>query len=221
MNHCLGLIMRKSGLLLILTFMFVSSFAQATLANCPACMGEQPDWTQSATAFLEGKPIQDTSSTLSGPQQARLLNAQIDARKKASQASNTAGDTTAKPMQNSTALFDIDLNDIRAVPNPAYFNDDVKITAVFGNTSSNLTTPDNPTNIIDLTHLTVYADIINSAGINVGKVNLNPSENGYFGIWNASVESDIYNATIEATGPDGSKTFNDALQIVVMGTPGK
>jgi hypothetical protein len=212
--------MRNPGLPLILTLMFVSSFAQATLANCPACMGEQPDWTQSATAFLEGKPIQDTPSTLSGPLQARLLNAQIDARKKASQASNTAGDTTAKPMQNSTALFDIVLNDIHAVPNPAYFNDDVKIIAVFGNTSSNLTTPDKSSKTIDLTHLTVYADIINSAGINVGKVNLNPSEDGYFGIWNASVESDIYNATIEAAGPDGSKTFNDALQIVVMGTPG-
>ncbi len=221
MNRCLGLIMRKSGLLLILTFMFVSSFAQATLANCPACMGEQPDWTQSATAFLEGKPIQDTASTLSGPQQARLLNAQIDARKKASQASNTAGDTTAKPMQNSTALFDIDLNDIRAVPNPANFNDEIKIIAVFGNTSSNLTTPDKSSKIIDQANLTVYADIINSAGINVGKVNLKPSsENGYFGIWNASVESDIYNATIEASGRDGVKTFNNALQIVV-GTPGK
>lgn len=57
MAPCLGLIMRNSGLLLILTSMFISGSAQATLANCPACMGKQPDWTQSATAFLEGKPI--------------------------------------------------------------------------------------------------------------------------------------------------------------------
>jgi hypothetical protein len=82
MSHYLGLIMRKSGLLLILTFMFISSSAQATLANCPACMGEQPDWTQSATAFLDGKPLQDTPSTMSGPLQARLLNAQIMQGKK-------------------------------------------------------------------------------------------------------------------------------------------
>jgi hypothetical protein len=170
--------------------------------------------------ILEGKTIQDAPSTLSGPQQARLLNAQIDARKKASQASNAAGNTTVKPNQNVTASFDIDLNEIRAVPNPANFNDEVKIIAVFENTSSNSTTPGNPSKIIDLTNLTVYADIINSAGLNVGKVNLKPSsENGYFGIWNASVKSDIYNATIEASGPDGSKTFNDALQIVI-GTPG-
>jgi hypothetical protein len=83
-----ALIMRNSGPILILTFMFISSSVQATLANCPACMGEQPDWTQSATAFLEGKPIQNAPSTLSDPQQARLLNAQIDAKKNASQASN-------------------------------------------------------------------------------------------------------------------------------------
>ena len=155
--------------------MFISSSVQATLANCPACMGEQSDWTQSATAFLEGKPIQDAPSTLSGPQQARLLNAQIDARKKASKASNAEGNTTAKPMQNVTASFDIDLNEIRAVPNPANFNDEVKIIAVFGNTSSNSTAQDNLSRVINLTHLTVYADIINSSGLNVGKVNLKPS----------------------------------------------
>jgi hypothetical protein len=183
-------------------------------------MGEQPDWTQSATAFLEGKPIQDAPSTLSGPQQARLLNAQIDAKKKASQASNAADNTTAMLMQNLTTSFDIDLFEISAMPNPANFNDEVKIIAVFGNASPNSTTPGNPAKIIDQNNLTVYADITNSSGLNVGKVNLKPSsENGYIGIWNASVESDVYNATIKGSGPDGSMTFNDALQIAI-GTPG-
>jgi hypothetical protein len=125
-------------------------------------------------------------------------------------------------VQNSTASLDIDLSAIRAVPNPANFNDEVKITAVFGNASSNLTSADNPSKIADRTDLTVYAYIINSAGLDVGKVNLKPSpENGYSGIWNASVESDIYIATIEASGPEGSKTFNDALQVVVLCSPGK
>ena len=203
--------MRNSVLLLILTLMFMSSSAQATLANCPACMGEQPDWTESATAFLEGKPIQDTPSTLSGPQQARLLNEQIDARKKASQDSDAAANAAAETKRNSTAILDLDLNDIRAVPNPTKFGEEVKIIAVFGNTSFNLTTSDN---------LTVYADIKNSAGLDIGSLNLKPSsENEYSGIWNASVESDTYNVTIEASGPDGSKTFNDSLQIVVIGIP--
>jgi len=203
--------MRNSVLLLILTLMFISSSAQATLANCPACMGEQPDWTESATAFLEGKPIQDTPSTLSGPQQARLLNEQIDARKKASQDSDVAANAAAQTKRNSTAILDLDLNDIRAVPNPTIFGEEVKIIAVFGNTSFNLTTSDN---------LTVYADIKNSAGLDIDSLNLKPSsENEYSGIWNASVESDTYNVTIEASGPDGSKTFNDSLQIVVIGNP--
>jgi len=203
--------MRNSVLLLILTLMFMSSSAQATLANCPACMGEQPDWTESATAFLEGKPIQDTPSTLSGPQQARLLNEQIDARKKASQDSDVAANAAAETKRNSTAILDLDLNDIRAVPNPTKFGEEVKIIAVFGNTSFNLTTSDN---------LTVYADIKNSAELDIGSLNLKPSsENEYSGIWNASVESDTYNVTIEASGPDGSKTFNDSLQIVVIGIP--
>ncbi len=119
-------------------------------------------------------------------------------------------------MRNSTA---IDLSDIRAVPNPANFDDKVKIIAVFGNTSSNLTTLDSASKMIDLTYLTVYADIKNSAGLDVGRVNLKPSsKNEYSGIWNVSVESDTYNATIETSGPDGSKMFNDALQIVIRGT---
>ena len=203
--------MRNSVLLLILTLMFMSSSAQATLANCPACMGEQPDWTESATAFLEGKPIQDTPSTLSGPQQARLLNEQIDARKKASQDSDVAANAAAETKRNSTAILNLDLNDIRSVPNPIKFGEEVKIIAVFGNTSFNLTTSDN---------LTVYADIKNSAGLDIDSLNLKPSsENEYSGIWNASVESDTYNVTIEASGPDGSKTFNDSLQIVVIGIP--
>ena len=205
--------MRNSVLLLILTLMFISSSAQATLANCPACMGEQPDWTESATAFLEGKPIQDTPSTLSGPQQARLLNEQIDARKKSSQDSDVAANAAAQKKRNSTAILDLDLNDIRAVPNPTIFGEEVKIIAVFGNTSFNLTTSDN---------LTVYADIKNSAGLDLGSLNLKPSsQNEYSGIWNAGVESDTYNVIIEASGPDGSKTFNDSLQIVVIGIPDK
>ena len=113
----------------------MSSSAQATLADCPACKGEQPDWTESAISFLEGKPAQDAPSTLSGPKQARLLNAQIDARKKASQASNESGDTTAKTIYNSSASFGIDLFEARALPNPAKLYDKVKIIAVFSNCS--------------------------------------------------------------------------------------
>jgi hypothetical protein len=210
-----GDIMRNSEILMILALIFISSSAHATLATCPACSGEQPDWTRSATSFLEGEPVQDTTSTLNGAQQARLLDAQIDARKKASIDSNTTNNIAATPERNSTPVLDIHLNDLYAVPNPANFNDAVKIVAVFGNTSPNLAL-DNTSRATDLTNLTVYADIENSAGKNVGRVNLNQSsENEYSGIWNVSAGSDAYNTTIEASGPGGSKAFNDALQIIV------
>lgn len=211
--------MRNSEIILILAIMFISSSAHATLATCPACSGEQPDWTESATSFLEGKPIQDTPSTLGSPQQARLLNAQIDARKNANKDLDATNNISVTPMRNSATMFDINLSDLYAVPNPAKFNDAVKIVAVFGNISSNITTRDSPSKVADLTNLMVYADIKNSAGSDVGRVDLKQSsENEYSGIWNVSVGSDTYNATIEASGPDGSKAFNDGLQIIVRGS---
>ena len=208
--------MRNSEILLILALMFISSSAHATLATCPACSGEQPDWTKSATSFLEGNTIQDAPSTLNGAQQARLLNAQIDARKNAGKDPNAENNIAATPERNSTPIFDIHLNDLYAVPNPAKFNDAVKIVAVFANTSNNSATRDGPSRVADLTNLMVYVDLKNSAGSDVGRVNLNhSSENEYSGIWNASAGSGTYNATIVASGPDGSKAFNDALQIIV------
>jgi hypothetical protein len=106
-----------------------------------------------------------------------------------------------------------------AVPNPAKFNDAVKIVAVFGNISNNSATRDGLSRAADLTNLKVYIDIKNSAGSDVGRVNLNQSsENEYSGTWNVSAGSDTYNATIEVSGPDGSKAFNDALQIIVRGS---
>jgi hypothetical protein len=204
---------------MIIVFMLVSNFAQATLADCPACKGEQPDWTQGAIAFLEGKPVQDAPTGLSGPQQARLLNAQIDARKKASQASNAADNSAAKPVNNSTALFELKLNDISAQPNPANLNREVQIIAVFGSTSSNSTAIESPLEICDLTGLSVYANILGPDGSDAGRVNLKPSsENGFFGTWNSAAKPGIYNATIEVSGSDESKTFKDALQMILLGS---
>jgi hypothetical protein len=211
--------MRKSEILLILAFMFISSSAHATLATCPACSGEQPDWTKSATSFLEGNSVEEVPSTLNGAQQARLLNAQIDARKNANKDSNEKNNITATPERNSTPIFDIHLNDLYAVPNPAKFNDAVKIVAAFGNISNNSATQDGPSRAADSTNLTVFIDLKNSAGSDVGRLNLNQSsENEYSGIWNASAGSGTYNATIVASGPDGSKVFNDVLQIIVRGS---
>ena len=214
--------MRNSGILLILSVMVLSSLAHATLAICPACKGAQPDWVASATAFLEGKPTNDTPSGLNGPQQARLIDAQIDSKESPSQAPNAASNPAVTPTHNSTPTLNIVLNDISATPNPANFSDPVKITAVFGNNSSSSqinATPNDLSTSTELTNMAVYANIKNSAGTEIGRVNLQrTSGNEYAGIWNANVASGTYKATIDASGSGGSKTFNDALQIVVNGS---
>jgi hypothetical protein len=67
--------------------------------------------------------------------------------------------------------------------------------------------------------MAVYANIKNSAGFEIGRVNLHrTSGDEYAGIWNANVASGTYKATIDASGSGGAKTFNDALQIVVNGS---
>jgi hypothetical protein len=210
--------MRTSGILLIISIMVLSSLAHATLAICPACKGDPPDWSASATDFLEGKPTNDIPSGLNGAQQARLLDAQIDSKKSAGQAPNAVSNPTVTPTYNSTPTLNIVLNDIRAVPNPANFSAPVMITAVFGNNSSINATTNNLSASTDLTTMAVYADIKNPVGTEIGRVNMRlTSGNEYAGIWNANVASGTYKATIDASGSGGAKTFSDALQIVVNG----
>jgi hypothetical protein len=214
--------MRNSGILLVLSIMILSSLAHATLAICPACRGTQSDWVASATSFLEGKPTNDTPSGLNGPQQARLIDAQIDSKKSPGQAPNAVSNPSVTPTHNSTSTLNIVLNNISAAPNPANFSDPVKITAVFGNNSSSSqinATPNDLSTSTELTNMAVYANIKNSEGIEIGRLNLQQtSVNEYAGIWNANVASGTYMATIDASGSGGSKTFNDALQIAVNGS---
>ncbi len=206
--------MRHLGIMLIFTIMVILNSASSTLADCPTC-GGQEDWTSSANAFLEGRPINDNPSDLSGPQRARLLDAQIDAKKKASQTSKSANNQLVTPNPTLTPMLDVKLTELNATPNPANSSEMVEIVAVFENANSSLKTSNEPIQVPDLT---VNANIKNSAGLNVGSINLKPSSgNAYSGIWRVGVGSGTYNATIDASGPDGSKSFKDALQIVIKG----
>ena len=134
--------------------------------------------------------------------------------------SNTAASNpVVTPTHTPTPTFSIVLNDISAVPNPANFSDAVKITAVFGNNSSINATPNDLSTSTGLTNMAVYANINNSAGTEIGRVNMQrTSGSEYAGIWNANVASGTYEATIDASGSGGSKKFNDALQIKVNGS---
>jgi hypothetical protein len=109
----------------------------------------------------------------------------------------------------TTSTLNISLKDINAMPNPVNSGSPVMITASFGNNSSN------SQSILE-TNMTVYATIKNSAGVEVGKLNLERTSGGeYAGIWNANPVAGVYKATIVASALGASKTFNDELQIDV------
>ena len=199
--------MTKSIILMVLVsiMVIVSSLSFNAFAICKTC-GAEEDWSASANNFLEGKPINDTPSSLSNPQQNRLRNSDFD--------SNLLKEATAKSANSpnnlvATSTLNISLKDINAMPNPVNSGSPVMITASFGNNSSD-------SQSIPATNMTVYATIKNSAGVEVGKVNLErTSGEEYAGIWNANPAAGVYKATIVASALGASKTFNDALQIDV------
>ena len=229
--------MTKSGILLMLTVVVASCLAPSAFAACSNC-GVDPteqNWASSAASFMEGKPISDTPSSLSNVQQYRLRNTEFNSSlltSSPSQASNqlsnpvtsntAASNAAVTPTHTTKPMLNIVLNEISAVPNPANFSDPVKITAVFGNNSSSSqinATPNDLSTSTELTNMAVYANIKNSAGIEIGRLNRQrTSVNEYAGIWNANVASGTYKATIDASGSGGSKTFDDALQIAVNGS---
>ena len=199
--------MTKSVILMVLVSIMVigASLSFNAFAICKTCGGDQ-DWSASANNFLEGKPINDTPSSLSNPQQNRLRNLDFN--------SNLLKDNTSKSTNSpnnlaATPTINISLKNINAMPNPANSGSPVMITASFGNNSSN-------SQSIPETNMTAYATIKNSAGVEVGKVNLErTSGEEYAGIWNANLTAGVYKATIVASASGVSKTFNDALQIDV------
>lgn len=213
--------MKKFGILLILTVVILPSLASTACAICSTCGGEQ-DWSASANNFIEGKPINDTPSSLSPAQQYRLRNTEFNSSLLGGSSGQGPNEVSNPAVSNTAATntpmptLNVVLNNITAVPNPANFSDPVLITAVFGNDSSISATSDNLSTSTELN--TIYAYFRNSAGAEVGRVNMQrTSGNEYAGIWTANVAPATYNATIYAFGSKASKTFTDALQIDVNG----
>jgi hypothetical protein len=203
--------MTRSLILLVTValMLFTASLASTAYAICTTCGGEE-NWAASANNFLEGKPINDTPSSLSNPQQNRLRNSDFN--------SSLIKESTSKPANvpnniAATSTLNVSLKDINATPNPVNSGNPVMITASFGNNSSN-------SQSIPGTNMTVYATIRNTAGIEVGRVNMERTSGAeYAGIWNANpTAAGVYKATIVATASGASKTFTDALQIEVSGS---
>jgi hypothetical protein len=204
--------MKKSIVLLVLvsTMVIQASLSFNALATCATC-GVEEDWASSANNFLEGKPINDTPSSLSNPQRYRQTNSDFNSSLLKEGTGNPTGNSintgATSPLNAST--LDIILKDINAMPNPVTSGKPVMITTSFGNNSSN-------SQGIPVTNMTVYASIKNSAGLEVGKVILQPSSAGeYAGIWTANPTAGVYKVTIVAAASGASKPFNDALQIDV------
>ena len=197
--------MKKSGIVLVAISLIVAMASLAANAGaggeCTTCGGEG-DWGASASAFLEGKPINDTPSSLSNPLQARLKN---DFN------SNLLKEDTIEALNTraDAPTLNISLIDARAVPNPVNSGRPVMITAVFSNSSSS--------SPVNAALYNVSAIIKNPENIDVDKTDLIHSAGGeYAGIWLGDVPSGIYDATIVASAKGASKTFNESLRIEVV-----
>jgi hypothetical protein len=205
-----GDIMTRSRILLVTLAVMVvtASLASTAYAICSTCGGEQ-DWSASANNFLEGKPINDIPSSLSNPERNRLKNSDFNS----SLLKEDIGKSVNSPNNLvATSALNVSLEDVNATPNPVNSGSPVMITTSFGNNSSN-------SQSIPKANMTAYATVRNSAGVEVGKVNLErTSGDEYAGIWNANQTAGVYKATIVASASGVSKTFNDALQIEVSGS---
>lgn len=200
--------MTRSVILLVLASVMLmgASLSFNAYAICTTCGGPDQDWSASANNFIEGKPTNDEPPSLTPAQTYRLRNTEFNS----SLLNEGSGKTKNSPSNPSvTPTLDINLKDVHAVPNPVNSGSPVMITTSFGNNSSG-------SQIIPETNMTAYAAIRNSAGVEVGKVNLeHASGEEYAGIWNANLTAGAYKATIVASASGVSKTFNDALQIDV------
>ncbi len=219
--------MKKSTLLLVsLAFLMVmAALTFSASAVCSSCM-QEGDWSQSATSFIEGKPISDTPQDF-GPRAVRQTTSQFEntsktAQENPSNAENTAATGTVAA-DTSVPKVAVNLLSINASPSSTISGSPVKITAVFAVAGQEQS--ESQTGIADNTSatqsgeslLTASATVKDSTGRDIGNVNLiKTSGNEYSGIWGASVPAGAYNVNIFASSMQGSGNFNNALQINVL-----
>ena len=217
--------MKKSTLILICVafLMVMTALAFSASALCSSCM-QEGDWSNSANSFIEGTPISDVPQAF-GPRVVRATTSQFENKSKATQGAtgNDANAAVTPAAATSVPEVVINLMSVNASPDSVNTGSPVKITAVFSVSSSiqseNQTGISNNASIspADETLLTASAVIKNSAGKDVGVVNLAKSSgNEYSGSWNAQVPAGVYYASIFASSLQGSGNFNDALRIDVV-----
>jgi hypothetical protein len=217
--------MKKSTLILVcIAFLMVmTALAFSASALCSTCM-QEGDWSNSANSFLEGTPISDAPQAF-GPRVVRATTSQFENTSKATQGATGNDANAAVPPAAATSVPEVVINlmSVNASSDSVNSGSPVKITAAFSVSSS--IQSENQTGIANNastspageTLLTASAVIKNSAGKDVGVVNLAKSSgNEYSGSWNAQVPAGVYNANIFASSLQGSGNFNDALRINVV-----
>ena len=222
--------MKKSLILICLAFlMAMAALAFSASALCSTCT-QEGDWGQSASNFIEGKPTSDVPQAY-GPRAVRETASQFENTSKATPAapatpvSDSNASAVVAPAAASAAsvpALAINLMSINASPDSVNSGNPVKITAIFSvsllNQTMNQTgTVNASTSLAGETLLTASASIKDSAGKEVGTVNLiKSSGDEYSGYWNAQVPAGVYDANIFASSTQGSGTFNDALRVNVL-----
>ncbi len=205
--------MKNSTLFLICMAFLATVVALASYASaqCAACQKEG-DWSQSASNFIDGKPTSDVPAEF-GPKAVRKTASQLENKTKAAEVTtdNDANAAASSEAQSPTAK--LILRSINATPALVSSASAVKITAVFA-----LNGYEQAENQKEM-QLTATASIKDSIGKVVEKLNLiKTSGNEYSNDWVASVPAGIYIVDIAASDLQGSSSFNDALQIEVVGS---
>lgn len=197
--------MAKSLCILVILSLIavVACTASPAWAGCATC-GAEENWGDSAASFLEGKSIENTPAPKWGPAAARETNSQFSSDKTGDEADDAADKSSSSeqvPAQAAQETSSIVLKNASASPNPANPGSPVSIAAVLGGTTS------------------AYVIIRNFAEVQVGNVTLEQaSGEEYIGTWTASIATGAYKATIIASGPGASRTFEDVLQIDIVDT---
>jgi hypothetical protein len=148
-----------------------------------------------------------------GPKAVRKTASQFENKTKAAEVTTDRGANAAASSGAQSPTAELILRSINATPALVSSASAVKITAVFALNGSEQA--ENQTEM----QLTATASIKDSTGKEVEKLNLiKTSGNEYSNDWVASVPAGIYIVDIAASYLQGSASFNDALQIEVVGS---
>jgi len=224
--------------IVLLVFIFLtigaaSLIQEAYAEGCSACSAKVPDWTDTATDFLNGK-VADNAAKLSGPKASRMDNEKFNSEFNSDSSSDPNSDAKNSLSQSNFAnsglldnpAINIDLLNADANPNPVVAKSASKISATFGprnneslpgRTQGGNSSDDSSLSAENETEISAFAFIKNMSGVVVDKLALgHVSKNEYSGIWKANVVTGTYSADVVAIRKDGSRSFNNSIQIVVI-----